>query len=356
MPLLSLLKHYIVRQKFLIILVIAIAIISCNGKQNKVSYDELGESGLTTRTEYLRDNLKSEISAGTIIGQLYGTLQGVGWVGDSARSDIKSICGDGPAALGYELQGIERGFKQNSDSIAFDDIRQDVLMHFRHGALITMTWAAPEDVQEEKKLGQYTDSIAKFMDSLQDEYGIKVPVVLFPLPYDSESWCAQLSQSDYITLFHGITGKLKEAGVTNAIYGFATEEDITYCPIDDIDVVELRLILSRTDSTLVREKVETPLSKMVDFAKEHFKAVGITTGIEGLGTPDSYTQQFLPLITNHRVSYLMFGRNYGDANEGHYCVPYPGISSQYVTDFVNFYNDKRTLFHHNLNGLYLQRK
>lgn len=344
------------RPKFLFILVIAFAIVSCNGKHNKVSYDELGESGLTTRTEYLRDNLKSGMSAGTIIGQLYGTLQGVGWVGDSARSDIKGICGDGPAALGYELQGIERGLKQNSDSIAFDDIRQDVIMHFRHGALITMTWTAPEDVQEEKKLGQYTDSIAKFMDSLQDEYGIKVPVVLFPIPFVSKSWCAQLSQSDYMTLFHEITKKLKDAGVTNAIYGFATEQDITYCPVDDIDVVELRQILSGADTTQVKEKIDTPLSVMVNFANEHFKAVGITTGIEGIGNPNIFTQQFLPLITNHRVSYLMFGGNFGDANDGHYCVPYPGIGSQYVTDFINFYNDKRTLFHHNLNGLYLQNK
>ncbi len=328
---------------------------SCGSKQGKVSYDELGESGLTTRTEYMRDNLKSGVADGTIIGQQYGTLQGVGWVGDSARSDISSICGDGPAAYGYELKGIEKGLPFNDDSIAFSDIRRDVLAHFRHGALITMTWTPPADANMEDSLRIYTDALAKFMESLQDEYGIKVPVVLFPYPMDSKSWYSKLSASDFIALYHHTVTKLKEAGVTNAVYGYATEKDLTHCPIDDVDVVEWRHILPEVDSAHFDGLIAEQLVPIADFSNEHFKAFGVMTGIEGIGSTHFFSQQLLPLISGRKVAYLMFGRNDGEVEERHFCVPYPGMNKEYVTDFIKFYNDKKTLFHHDLNGLYLKK-
>ena len=332
----------------------ALVLASCGGKQKKSS-DEIGESGLTTRTEHLRDNLRGAYQEQVIVGQLYGTLQGIGWTGDSARSDMCSACGDGPAAVGYSLSGIEQGHKMNNDSLSFEAIRHDVLTNYRKGALITMTWTAPADARKPEKLKLYAERLAKYLDTLQDDYGIKAPVVLIPYPMDGQSWYTRLSSNDYQQLFHQTATMLKEQEVTNALLGYATDGELDYCPIDDVDVIEFRHVLTATDSLAFQEKMAEALPHIIAFAQEHFKAVGMTTGIEGNTNPTFFSQQLLPLIHQQRLNYLLLGRNYGEPTEGHYCIPFPGIDNQLMSDFVQFYNDKSTIFQHNLNGLYLQQ-
>ena len=339
----------------ILLITAALVLASCGGKQQKKSYDEMGESGLTTRTEHLRDNLRAGFKERVIIGQIYGTLQGVGWTGDSARSDMKTACGDGPAAVGYSLNGIERGASMNSDSISFDAIRHDVLLNFRKGALITMTWTPAADAAKSEKLKTYVAQLAKYLDTLQDDYGIKAPVVLFPYPLDGASWYASLPAADYQQLFHQTVSLLKEQQTTNAIFGFATSGQLDRCPVDDIDVVEVRRLLSMADSSQFQHVVAEVLPQVCAFAQEHFKAIGLTTGIEGNTHPTFYSQQLLPLLEQNRLSYLMLGRNYGHPEGGHYHVPYPGAANELMADFTRLYNAKSTLFQHDLNGLYLSR-
>ena len=51
----------------------------------KSSYDEIGSSGLTTRTENLIANMHTIAEKGVLIGQMYGTLEGVGWKNDTTK-------------------------------------------------------------------------------------------------------------------------------------------------------------------------------------------------------------------------------------------------------------------------------
>lgn len=60
-------------------------------------------------------------------------------------------------------------------------------------------------------------------------------------------------------------------------------------------------------------------------------------------------QTLLPAIAPYPVSYVMVWRNAHD-KEGHFYAPYPGHAS--AADFVNFFQDDRTLFAGDLNGLY----
>lgn len=84
-----------------------LAITSCS--KSKKTYEELGSSGLTTRTENLRRNLMAYEDRGVMLGQMYATAEGIGWQGDSCRSDLNEVTGDNPAVVGYELAGIESG-------------------------------------------------------------------------------------------------------------------------------------------------------------------------------------------------------------------------------------------------------
>jgi mannan endo-1,4-beta-mannosidase len=57
----------------------------------------------------------------------------------------------------------------------------------------------------------------------------------------------------------------------------------------------------------------------------------------------------MPVLDKHPISYVLVWRNAHD-KPGHFFAPYPGHSS--APDFVEFYNHPKSLFLHNVNGLY----
>jgi len=57
-------------------------------------------------------------------------------------------------------------------------------------------------------------------------------------------------------------------------------------------------------------------------------------------------------LEKHPVSYVLVWRN-AHNRPNHYFAPYPG--QQTTSDFIRFYNDKRTLFLKDVNGLYLRQ-
>lgn len=73
---------------------------SCGKKK---ADDPMGDNGRTQRTENLLYHLKEISSKGYLFGQQDATLYGEGWADDSARSDIKTICGDMPSLVGFEI-------------------------------------------------------------------------------------------------------------------------------------------------------------------------------------------------------------------------------------------------------------
>lgn len=70
------------------------------------------------------------------------TMYGIGWVGDEGRSDIKSVCGEYPAVMSFDLGDIELGHDVNLDSVPFDKIRREAVAQYRRGGMVTMSWHA----------------------------------------------------------------------------------------------------------------------------------------------------------------------------------------------------------------------
>ncbi len=343
------------------LLAVAIALIifcSCGGK--KKSYDEMASSGLTTRTENMKENIKAYAAKGTIVGQMYGTLQGIGWQCDSDRSDIHGVCGDRPAAVGYELSGIERGSKANADGLAFADIRRDVLSNFRRGALVTMQWTAPDYKGDDDLLSQYVKRLADYLGTLHDEYGIKAPVVLYLYPLTGKTWYDRLPADEYTGLYQKTQDLLDDADVTNVVYGYAdtypSAQFLARYPDSNVDVLCTSCL--QTVGSASSQDYGRLLGEMVDkalpFAQEHNNALGIVVGQESLPDSTLFSQTLLPLLQQHRLSYLMFGANRGDFKDGHYCTPFPGDGNSRIQDFMRFYNSESTLFMKRLNGLYLK--
>ena len=95
-------------KNYILLSLAILTIVSCGSNQHKAD-DPLADSGRTQRTENLLMNLKELGDSGVyLFGHQDATLYGVGWNGDENRSDVKSVCNDFPALVGFELGGIEQ--------------------------------------------------------------------------------------------------------------------------------------------------------------------------------------------------------------------------------------------------------
>ena len=348
---------------FILIFAALMAFASC-GEKKKKSYDKIAMSGLTTRTENLKTNIKSYAGKGTLIGQMYGTLSGIGWNRwecDSNRCDMKALCGYRPAANGYELSGIESGKQQNADGVPFKTIREDVLTHFRKGGLLIMNWTMPNYNGNEDLLEEYAKQVAKYLDTLQDGYGIKAPVILHLLPLDGKAWYCQLGKEDYIDLYKKLQSLLEDDEVTNVVYGYSEtyqpgRQLMDRYPDHHIDVINVTYYQykSAIDLPLFKKNIQTIIAQTLPFAQEHNNAFGLTTGIESIGDSSVFSDILLPELKLHHIAYLMMGRNQGEPILEHYFTPYPGVGNAKVHGFMKLVNDDITVFLEKLNGLYLE--
>ncbi len=354
-------KHFLILSFAFI--AFATSMTSCGDKKKK-SYDEIAMSGLTTRTENMKTNIKAFANKGTLIGQMYGTLTGMGWQRwncDSDRCDIKALCGYRPAAIGYELGGIETNKQQNTDGVPFKAIKEDVLKTFNKGGLIVMNWTAPDHNGNDELLEEYTKQIANFLNGLQDGYGIKAPVVLNLLPLDGKAWYCKLSKDEYIDLYKKVQDLLDDEDVNNVVYGYSEtyipgHNLMEYYPDHNIDVVNISYLQPKNavNLPLYQKSIKDIMAKALPFAQEHNAAFGLTTGVESIGDSSVFSEILLPELKQHHIAYLMFGRNYGEPTDEHYFTPYPGISNSKTHGFMELVNSDICIFIEKLNGLYLE--
>jgi mannan endo-1,4-beta-mannosidase len=340
------------------IIAAALVLASCGGNQHQAD-DPLADSGRTQRTENLLHNLKAlGDSAVYLFGHHDDTVCGIGWEADYTadstvhqRSDVKSVCNDFPALLGFDLSGLERGDTVNLDGIPFSRIRQEVIAHYDKGGMVTLSWHLDSPLQE-----PWLDSVADFLNSLKTPYGVRVPVLFRPC-------FGRLAPEQYKAQWQTTVDRLKAQDVVNALYAYTPSTDpdgdeanyMACYPGDDIiDLLGLDsyCIAPDADTTQIARyaaQLDKNLAMICQLAKQRQKAAALTeTGYDALKTPDWWTHTLAPVLAKHTVCYVLVGRN---AHYTHFFAPYPGQQS--TSDFIRFYNDKRTLFLSDLNGLYL---
>ncbi len=353
-------------RKIVCLLLSVLVLASCS-RSNK-TYEKIGSSGLTTRTENMRQNLLSFENRGVMLGQMYATAEGIGWQGDSCRSDLNEVTGDNPAVTGYELAGIESGRKRNVDGIDTTLIRKTAIAFMHRQGLAIMLWTVPypgdnalEDGSEaNEKLKAWTLKIASFLGSLHDDYGIKLPTLVYLYPAGTGQWYDKLSAEDYNRLYAQTVEWLRDDGeTTNALFGFSNtsvtgsaEQFMARCPKDDIDCVQL-MLLAKTANGYASDLLRMSRQLSV-YCSSNAKPFGLYTGVKGLGSDAGFwTKSIRPVVEQCRMSYLMLGRNHGDFQNGDFYGPYPGNAS--VSDFMKLYNDQRIIMAKNLNGLWLAK-
>ena len=375
------------------------------GNNEKKADDPLADSGRTQRTENLLENLKA-IGDSTVylFGHHDDTVYGIGWEADYSndstihlRSDVKSVCNDYPALLSFDLGHIELGDSLNLDGVPFQRIRQEILAHYDRGGMITLSWhvnnplsgstswvadslkstetktvaAVLEGGEKHEVFLSWLARVADFLNSLETPYGVKVPVLFRPWHEHTGSWFwwgqEHCTPEQYKALWQLTTSRLKDKGVVNALYAYSpgTEPDgneakyMERYPGDDvIDLIGLDCYCwapeaDTTQITSYATTLDKNLGMVCAIAKKHQKAVALTeTGYECLKKKDWWTATLAPILERHPISYVLVWRN-AHNRENHFFAPYPGQQS--ASDFIRFYNDKRTLFLQDLNGLYLKK-
>lgn len=385
--------------RLIIIVATAMLCAACSNNSKKAA-EPMADSGRTERTEALLASMKQMAQNGQyMFGHQDDPVYGHEWVGDADRSDVKSVCGDYPAVMGFDLGHLELGDSCNLDGVPFSRMRQEIIRHFERGGVVTLSWHLNNPLsggtawvaESLKDIERHTveamlpggekhdvmlawlDRVAVFLNSLQTADGVRVPVIFRPWHEHTGSWFwwgqDNCTTEQYVALWRLTVDRLREQGVVNALYAYSPNQmtsDTTkemlmerYPGDDLVDVIgyDQYCYAPNADTTAISQyaaDLDHFLGFICEAAQEHGKVAALTeTGYEGLKTADWWTRTLAPVLARHPVSYVLVWRNAHD-KPGHFYAPYPGQES--ADDFVAFYNDGKTLFLRDLDRIYIKNK
>lgn len=326
----------------------------------------------TAETEALLRGLKQIPEKGFMFGHHDDTVYGIGWEGEEGRSDVKSVCGDYPAVISFDLGELELGGDSTLDKVPFWKIKQEIINQYQRGGMVSLSWHARNpktggdawDVSDStvvasilpggechQKFSGWLADMAGFLNSLQTPEGVKVPVLFRPWHEHTGSWFwwgEKLCTTDeYKQLWAMTVDSLRAHGVDNALYAYSsgtepkdTARYLERYPGDEyIDL--LGFDAYRFDNTFPAI-LDKALAVVDSVARSHDKVIAVTEfGYEGIPDKTWWTREVLPVMQNYPVTYALVWRNARE-RVTHFYAPYPGQMS--AEDFVEFYNHPKTLF------------
>ena len=334
----------------------------------------------TLEAEQMLVKLKKVPAYGFMFGHHDDPVYGIGWDGDEGRSDVKSVCGDYPAVMSFDLGRMEIYGDKTLDNVPLDRIRKEVIEQYKRGGMSSFSWHVDNpstgkdswDVSDSTvvksvllggnnhaKFIGWLDKLAEYMNSITLEDGTKIPVIFRPWHEHTGSWFwwgqNLCSTEEYKALWRMTYDRLQEKGVTQLLYAYSPgsepKDSTTYLeryPGDDIiDLIGVDIYQFDKDNYV--NDMKKSLDIMTQVSKAHDKVMAVTeTGYEAI--PDSlwWTETLLPIVEKYPVSYVLVWRNARE-RENHYYAPYPGQVSE--KDFVKFYDSPRTLFSKDMNNI-----
>jgi len=296
------------------------------------------------------------------------------------RSDIKAVCGDFPAIVGYDLGGIELGSAANLDGVSFDLMRRSALEHIARGGMVTFSWhprnpltggdawdissdqvvaSILEGGEKHELFLQWLDRAADFLLTLKDADGKAVPFILRPWHENIGSWFwwgGKLCTADqYKALFRMTRDHMVSRGLRNIVWayspnsGISTEEYMSRYPGDEcVDILGTDHYEYVGEGGIeaanvsYQEILRRELDNISKIAAEKGKVMVLSeTGFESIPDGQWWTGVLLPALQGYPVAYVLTWRNAWDRPE-HYYAPFPG--SPDAEDFKAFYDNQSTLF------------
>ena len=346
-----------------------------------------------TQREQLIDRLLSLQQKGIMYGHQDDPMYGLTWEYEKDSSDVKNVCGDYPAVMGFDLGGIEMGDKKNLDSVPFTRMTEEIKAHYQRGGIVTLSWHPrnpvttiegggwagqqfPEgtawDVTDSavvkkilpggefhEKFEGWMQRVSDFLATLTTEEGQKIPVIFRPWHENSGSWFwwgeKLCSVEEYKSLWNMLQDKLLADGYDNLVWAYSpgcqdnltAEQLLSRYPGDGrVDLIGLdgyQWTPEEKDQYIERTKQN--LTVLCEVAKEHQLIPALTeTGMKNMSEPTWWTSTLLPAVQDFPISYLLTWRNYKKEWFG------PSTSQPDAPYFRDFYASEKTLFLTDINN------
>jgi mannan endo-1,4-beta-mannosidase len=312
-------------------------------------------------------------SKGMMFGHQDAFAYGTTWYAQEGRSDVKDVCGDHPAVIGWELGHLELGGAYSLDSVYFDNIRKGVIYANKIGAINTISWhfrnlltgGTAWDVSSTKAVAsilpggekhqqymEYLNKVADFMLSLKSNKGKYIPVLFRPFHEHTGSWFwwgkNLCTVDEYKALWRFTVNYLRnEKNIHHLLYSYSTDrvntisEYLERYPGDDlIDLLGFDLY----DRGPEYPAVLGNCAKIVtELATEKGKIAAVTEAGDPTGKQTEWwTKKILEPLRQYHLSYVLVWRNSFTKTTDVPFGPYKGCPSE--QDFIQFYKDKKTLF------------
>ena len=301
-------------KKIMIIAIVALVMAACTTSKQAEPEKNVAQQ-LFERLDSLRQK-------GIMFGHQDDPFYGLTWEYQTDSSDVKNVCGDWPAVMGFELGGIEMGDTKNLDSVPFTKMREEIIKHHLRGGIITISWHPrnplttieggglagqkfPEgtawDVSDttvvksvldggsqNEKFLLWMNRLADFLATLETDDGQKVPIIFRPWHENTGSWFwwgEKLCTADeYKALWNLLQDYLNGRGFDNLLWAYSpgmasdlTEEKyLERYPGDDrISLVGIDGYQWGTKEDFVSQ-LDQNLAMLTKFAAYHGKIAALT--------------------------------------------------------------------------------
>ncbi len=356
---------------------------SCTPEYNSVEYQKelgvkLADSMATKETVNLFYNLKQISGETTIFGHQHTTKYGIGWCGDTLRSDVKDVTGHFPGMYGWDFDHlfnmIETGRYDNTKDFVVDAYNRGGVntfaWHFRNpvtGRTFYDTTIAVKHIipggSHHNFYKMKLEAIAHFSKNLFGKNGELIPVIFRPYHEFDGSWFwwgkNHCTEDEFKTLWQFTVNYLRDTlNVTNFLYAFSTDrkfnssaELLTRYPGDEyVDILALDDYWDFTPQGDGLEAVARKLGIIDSLCKVKNKLAAFSeTGMEKIPDTTWWTEKLAPLVSadSLNITYVMVWRN---VHKGHFYAPYKGHPSS--GNFIRFMEDDKISFEHELPELY----
>ena len=198
----------------MILAVVAITMVACT--TTKQAEPE------KTQAQQLMERLDTLRQKGYMFGHQDDPFYGLTWAYVQDSSDVKNVCGDWPAVMGFELGGIEMGDAKNLDSVPFTRMTEEIIKHYERGGIVTISWHPrnplttieggglagqkfPEgtawDISDTTVVKNVLEGgskyelfqtwmqrVSDFLATLKTQDGVKIPIIFRPWHENTGSW------------------------------------------------------------------------------------------------------------------------------------------------------------------------
>lgn len=355
------------KQRLCLVLMI-FALIACNEQKSSKMLDDSKRS----KAQELVSVLNVRKAKGIMLGHQDALAYGSMWYGEKGRSDVKSVCGDYPAVVGWDIANVELGEALNIDSVKFQTIVEYIQITNEMGGVSTISWTARNPVEDsavqdpvsailtqkkyKDKYVSYLDKLAAFFIDLKDKEGNHIPVIFRPFhnPNVETYWwnINNCTTAEYKKLWQMTVDYLRKMKkVDNLVFALSlynplsTEEILNCYPGDEyVDIIGSDLYLEQANDPMGKMYVENlnkTLAVITDVSDKKNKIPALTdTGMEGIKIPNFFSELVYPVISEYPISYILFGKNAWNI-ENYYHIPIPGHPAS--EDFLKFVEIPRIL-------------